>query len=288
MKVRDIVSQRRVISLREDDNLGLAMQVMLWAGIHHLPVVNDHGKLIGLLDEHDILERQTKVGPAAAIEAVGSIMSLTVATVAPDEQISEAALRLIGRGVSCLVVMDKEQMVGVLTTTDLVQHLAEQQPASDGEPRQVRDVMHRKPITAAADDYLMDALARMAARNIRHLPVVDGEGVVVGMLSERDVRSAIGDPTAAVQLERTRVRLQSLRVSDVMSHKVISIREQAPLGEASSRLVDQRIGALPVVDEADRLIGIISYVDLLDAENFQGAPRPTKRAVPPRAAQLGS
>ena len=74
-----------------------------------------------------------------------------------------------------------------------------------------------KPFTAGADDRLMDALARMAARNIRHLPVIDGQGVVVGMLSERDVRTAIGDPTAAVQLEHARVRLQSLRVSDVNS-----------------------------------------------------------------------
>src|SRR5262249_55916281 len=158
-----------------------------------------------------------KVGSAAEREPVSAAMSMTLATVTPEEEVADAALRLIGRGASCLIVMDGGRMVGVLTTTDLVQHLAEapREPAATGIT--VQDIMHKRPITVAADDYLMDALARMAEHNIRHLPVIDGVERVIGMLSDRDIRTAIGDPTQAVRLERTRVRMQSLRVSDLMS-----------------------------------------------------------------------
>lgn len=213
MKVRDILSGRRVVSLQAEDNLGLAMQVMLWAGIHHLPVLDSNGKLIGVLEDRDILERRIKVGAAADCELVSSAMSLKVATVAPDEKVADAALRLIGRGASCLVVVDAGHMVGVLTTTDLIQHVAAPPLEKNSSLPSVRDVMHKNPLTAAADDLLMDARARMASRGVRHLPVVDGKGQVVGMLSERDVRGAIGDPTRAEKLERTRIRLQSLRVA---------------------------------------------------------------------------
>lgn len=281
MRVKNILNGRSVITVYEDDDLRLATQLMLWAGVHHLPVLSRKDKLIGVLQERDILVRQTKVGTDGEHELVSSVMSFGVATVTPEEEVSQAALLMIGRGVPCLVVVDAGRVIGMLTTTDFVQCLAAPQLGETGGAM-VRDVMHPKPLTAAVDDYLMDALARMSKRNIRHLPVVAGDGRVIGMLSDRDIRSAIGDPTRAMRIEHTRVRLQSLRVIDVMSRRVVSVGEQAPLAEVAAQFIKQGSGALPVVDATERLVGIVSYVDLLRAATFAEPPRPRRRRIAAR------
>jgi acetoin utilization protein AcuB len=125
-----------------------------------------------------------------------------------------------------------------------------------------RMLMTRVPTTASADDHLLDAAARMAERNVRHLPVVDGDRHVVGMLSDRDVRTVLGDSARSLRPDDGRVRIQSLRVADAMTRDAFVVREDAPFADVARVFTDQRVGAVPVVDGADRLVGIISYVDV--------------------------
>lgn len=123
-------------------------------------------------------------------------------------------------------------------------------------------LMTHVPATAAVDDNLFDAAARMAERNVRHLPVIDGERHVVGMLSDRDVRTLVGDASRPLRPDDAKVRLRSLRVGDAMTRDAFVVRQDAPFAEVAKVFTDQRVGAVPVVDDADRLVGIISYVDV--------------------------
>ena len=123
-------------------------------------------------------------------------------------------------------------------------------------------LMTRAPTTAAADDLLLDAAARMADRNVRHLPVVDGDQHVVGILSDRDVRTAVGDSSRPLHPRDARVRAHALRVAHVMTPDVFVVRQDAPFADVVRVFTDQRVGAVPVVDDGERLVGIISYVDV--------------------------
>jgi CBS domain-containing protein len=290
MKVKELLTGNPVLSVHAGDDLAMATQMMLWAGVHHLPALDENGQLIGILTDRDILVRRTQAGHAAELETVATALSALPATCTPDEDLAEAAERMIGRGVSALAVVETEagtgRVVAILTTTDLVQYLAEPQHPQSSVGPTVREVMHKNPLTAVADDYLMDALLRMAERNIRHLPVISGDRRVVGMLSDRDIRTAIGDPSRAILLERTRVRLQSLRVGSVMSSPAITVPLTLPLGEAATRFVDQRLGALPVVDAEQHLTGIVSYVDLLRAAFCQSSSHGVRRSVANHAPYL--
>ena len=122
--------------------------------------------------------------------------------------------------------------------------------------------MTRAPTTAAADDNLIDAAARMVDRNVRHLPVVDGEHHVIGMLSDRDVRTQVGDSSRTLRPEEALVRMRSLRVADAMTRDAFVVHQDAPFEDVVRVFTEQRVGAVPVVDEGDRLVGIISYVDV--------------------------
>jgi CBS-domain-containing membrane protein len=161
------------------------------------------------------------------------------------------------------VVDAHRQLVGILTRGDLLRAELPKSDVAPVPPDTARMVMRRAPLTASAGDLLLDAVARMDDRGIRHLPVVDGDRHVIGMLSDRDVRLAVGNARWGLPSAVPSTGLRSLRVSDVMTRQPFVLREEAPFLQLVSVFTDERVGAVPVVDADDRLIGIVSYVDIL-------------------------
>jgi acetoin utilization protein AcuB len=125
------------------------------------------------------------------------------------------------------------------------------------------DVMTSYPFAVQTETILADAVAIMLQHAVRHLPVVDVTSTLVGILSDRDVRTAVGDPAAFVR-DRTG-SLAGYRVGDIMTRGSATVRFDTPLGELAQRLADDHLGALPVTDRFGALIGIVSYVDVLHA-----------------------
>lgn len=263
MKVRELM-QRSVTTVGESDTLALASQLMLWNGIRHLPVMRD-GRVVGMLSERDVLAHASPDHPLKRPTLVGEAMSAPVKIAPPHMDTSEAAAIMVGERIDALPVVQEGTLVGIITSTDLLGDVAQcavAPPPPDEEPT-VASLMIHKVEAAFSDDMLTDAAARMIARGIRHLPVVDGMMRVRGILSERDVREVTGRALLETEeAERSRY-VQRLRVGDVMTPDPRTIHEYEPLGNAVRALVDDRFGALPVVDEDDRLRGILSYVDLL-------------------------
>lgn len=104
-----------------------------------------------------------------------------------------------------------------------------------------------------------EALALLRELDVRHLPVINDDREVVGMLSDRDLRGlALAEPTA----EWPRGRLDIL-VSEVMSTDVLAVDLDTPADEIVELMLEYKIGAVPVVDAEHHLIGIVSYIDVL-------------------------
>jgi CBS domain-containing protein len=123
----------------------------------------------------------------------------------------------------------------------------------------VEAVMTPSPVTVEQDAPLADAAGALLEGGFRHLPVL-GDGRLVGMLSERDLRSHLGTEVAAFT-DATLEALDEL-VSEAMTPDPISVRTGTPLSEALAIFANERVGAVPVLDEADQLVGILSYVDI--------------------------
>ena len=129
----------------------------------------------------------------------------------------------------------------------------------------VREVMTQSPIAVPAETTVASALAILEPLAIRHLPVVDAEGRLVGIVGERDLHSfyaprkeLAGEWAAAV-----RAKLEE-PVSGIMVAPAISVEADAQVTDAIQRIIDNRVSALPVL-EGGKLVGIVSYVDLLRA-----------------------
>jgi CBS domain-containing protein len=268
MKIRTLIDHQTPLTVREDDDLGLALQTMLWAEVRHLPVVS-RGRLVGVVSERDLLAQQAEVGTRrASRKRIGDFMTKPPIQIEPDETTARAAKLMLERRIGALPVVENEKLLGIVTRSDLLRREAATVAggATAANGLLVRHAMKERPATATPSDLLLDAVGRLRDLGVRHLPVVNGDGKLVGMLSDRDVRTVIGDVNRSVDHRNASVRLESMHVEHVMTRTPQSISGEAPLAEAAHRLVGTRVSALAVVDEQERLVGILSYVDILRAE----------------------
>jgi CBS domain-containing protein len=126
----------------------------------------------------------------------------------------------------------------------------------------VKDVMCREVKTLERNPTLDVAEALMVVSRIRHVPIVEEDGTVVGMVSNRDIfRSALAFALGYGDRGRTAMH-RLVRVKDVMVEPVVTIGPGASMAEAAGLMVEHRIGCLPVIENG-KLLGIVTETDIL-------------------------
>lgn len=131
----------------------------------------------------------------------------------------------------------------------------------------IKSWMSGDPVTASADESALAAHERMVRHGVRHLPIVDGERRVVGVLAVDDLRSALpvgADLHGAVD-QSAREAEASWTVADLMTHAPQTLGPDDSLQHAAELMADRRVGCLPIVDGAGRIAGILSETDVLRA-----------------------
>jgi len=155
----------------------------------------------------------------------------------------------------------------------------------------VRDVMRREVHSVTKDTSLAEAVELLVDKVYRTLPVIDGEGRVVGILTDGDLLKRAGLLATSVQRELTdaelRQHLSELRRADVtvggvMTTPVVTVSDETTVAEAVQRMAERDVKRLPVVDLKGRLLGIISRVDVLRA-----LAQPPVAELPRRSPQPG-
>jgi CBS domain-containing protein len=129
----------------------------------------------------------------------------------------------------------------------------------------VEEIMSRNPFAVQVTETIGKVMAMLREADIRHLPVLEGD-TLVGIISDRDIRSYelpalldLDDPSRGRSLLKT-------RVGDIMSSDVVTVNPETDVGEVIDLMIEQKIGAVPVVDpDSTELVGIVSYIDALRA-----------------------
>ena len=128
--------------------------------------------------------------------------------------------------------------------------------------RLVADLMTKEVVTLDANDTLHVADDVMGLARIRHMPVVDEDGSVVGMVSQRDLfRGALARALGYGEFAQQKL-FGMLRVKDVMSTDVLTTEPDAALSSAAKTMTEQKIGCLVVVED-ERLVGILTESDFV-------------------------
>lgn len=123
----------------------------------------------------------------------------------------------------------------------------------------VADVMTLDPVVVGVDDPIEEAEALMRGRRISGLPVVDGGGALVGVISQTDVIEDGGVPMAIL----LRRKPSGLRVGELMTSPAVTVAQTAPLVEAARLMRDHRIHRVVAVDDHGAPVGVLSASDFV-------------------------
>ena len=144
--------------------------------------------------------------------------------------------------------------------------------------KSVAEVMTREPITVKAETPLREAIKIIAEKRISGLPVVDDAGHLIGIISETDLmwqQAGVTPPAYfvifdsviylknPVEYERELHKALGQTVGEVMNEKPITISPDKPLREAAKIMRDRKIHRLPVLDDSEQIVGILSLSDII-------------------------
>lgn len=210
-KAADVMSAP-VVTVREDQRLGEAADLMLRKGLKRLPVVDADGRLTGMLSRFDVFKTITTESPdwrkirdqyvsVANVRTVADIMRRDAHTVPPDTPLEEVARLIDDSDIQRVAVVDSEgRLVGLVSDSDLLSVFAEHRGGlweslkarlglseaarrQAGSPRTAGDIMRTGLITVTEETRIEDAIRLMTEHGIKRLPVVDESGVFRGMVS---------------------------------------------------------------------------------------------------------
>ena len=136
----------------------------------------------------------------------------------------------------------------------------------------VRDRMSLPAVTITPDTPFQDALKLMHDHRFRRLPVVNKRGKLVGIVSERDLLYASPSPATSLNVWEITYLLSKIQVREIMTKEVITTTSDTPIEDAAHLMADNKIGGLPVVDERNRVVGVITETDIFKTfvEMFAG------------------
>jgi acetoin utilization protein AcuB len=127
----------------------------------------------------------------------------------------------------------------------------------------VSRIMTTEVVSLSPRDRVRHALSAIYENDIRQLPVVDEDGVIIGIVTDRDVREHIGAHLGIEGDPESRRDALNDRVVDVMTAEPATIDPAASIGELIDMLIETKYGGLPVVDDEGHVVGIVTYIDVL-------------------------
>ncbi len=125
----------------------------------------------------------------------------------------------------------------------------------------IGDRMTRRPITVNLDIPINEALTLMREEKVRRLPVLDKNGKLAGIVSDKDILYASPSPATTLSMHEMHYLLSKITVSDVMTKDVITVEEDAAVEQVARVMADNKIGGTPVMREGE-LVGIITETDV--------------------------
>ena len=190
----------------------------------------------------------------ASMPSVMALASSPVVSVTADSSILDALNLMVNKGFRRLPVVEPGtgKLVGIVTATDIVAYLGGERPGLPEAMRApVSDIMTRDVVFTTTDASVEEAVRTMVEHNVGGLPVLDREGRLWAILTERDiVRSLAG-------------RISGRKVSEFMTKEVVVAGPGETLAEGVEKMTSRGFRRLPIVGPEGQLLGMVTVMDIL-------------------------
>ena len=277
MNVADIMSSP-VYVINVDEPVSHARKLMLKYKISTLLVLNE-GKMVGIVTKSDLSNRLAQAEPLWRRRPIDQIpikllMTESVITIYPEASISQATTLMLENGVHDIPVV-KNDIVGIITRTDIVRYVAEHSEEMDTK---IPKMMTEDVISVHRHHTINHVIDEMNKNEIERVIVKDDAGKPVGMISRRSLAlNLLTDnegklSTKSIKLARKSspggqktyryVKEVPLTAEDIMVSPIISIDVNKKISDAAKQLIAEEVTALPVSD-GEEIVGIISRTDIM-------------------------
>lgn len=279
MITADDVMTKEPRTVSRNDRVGRASELLRAMDVRHLPVVDAEQRPVGIVSERDL--RGTRS------DLVRRVMGGPVATAEPGTTLHAVALMMLEDRIGAIPIVDRRgRLIGIVTYDDVLAALPG--GALDATAGEIMSTLPRTVASSAAPE---EAVAIMQELGVRHVPVVDDEGNLVGILSDRDLGASGSAWVDGELADEPGGRGETVAVGELMSSDVESVRDDAPIAEVVAIMREERCGAVPVIDGESKVTGIVSYVDILrsavPALELDAAAPTVLRARPAQRAANG-
>ncbi len=126
----------------------------------------------------------------------------------------------------------------------------------------VKNWMSKDVITLTHDRSMMKAAKLLKDNDISRLPIVDEDGVLVGIVSDRDIKEASPSKATTLDMHELYYLLSEIKIKDIMSRKVLTVSVEETVEKAAVVMEENKIGGIPVVDAENKCVGIITNTDV--------------------------
>jgi len=201
MNIKNLFN-KNVITVNSDTKLKDALKTMIRNNYHQLPVVND--KYDGMINLKNIALSDINVETTKVSKFV-----IKVPTISPDEDVKEAAEKLLNSGFRALPVMSDGNLIGILSESDLIKAI---------NKINIEEIINRSVLTVTKDCTIGKAKKILRDENISRLPVVDENGKVVGIVSDIDMAKILLKPEDH-RLTTEKIPRLELAVTTIMSNE---------------------------------------------------------------------
>ena len=253
--VRDLMHPG-VLTCQPDASLGQVAVLLTQHKVHALVVSDPEDRPLGIISDYDLLAGEWLSVDDESLSTMRKLtahdlMSYPVDTIDANVPLKEAAHTLIEEDVSRLLVTEKGKPVGIISTTDFVASIAQEE-----EPKRetVADVMSDAMLVCRGKTPIVSAARTLTQAGWRSVLVIDAKGKHLGVVSGKDLIRFVENGVD-----------ESLTVRDVM-HEAFTIHINASLREAADLMIQTHHHRLIVIDEGDPEafpLGVISSFDIV-------------------------
>lgn len=252
MKIKEVMSKPVVVD--KSDRISEALDLMDKYHVRRL-IVRHAGQVTGIVSLRSICESlgsRRKYNHPPSLFHVADAISNSFAILGPEDGLLKAIQAL--KEIDSVVVADGG-VIGAVTTADVIRHLAPDGP--------VASIM-KMPVIAPPDARVSFIRRTMMEKGISRMPIVDG-ATLVGIVSETDVAAAMRGVKRHSSQTHQDNNVERMIAMDIMRADVITVKPDTPIREAARLMTDRGIGALPVLNDQRRLVGIVTRRDIVRA-----------------------
>jgi CBS domain-containing protein len=249
MKVSEIMVTD-VVTLSPEDSVGRALNLMANRSINQILIVDENGKYLGMIFAKQIINSTAQ--PSSKLKSY----IVNTSTLSRDDDIEKAAQLVIGSGNRAMAVVEKGELVGIVSETDLVS-------TADFGHAIVDEVMSGA-IVIEENTSLADAVSKMRRYNISRLPVINTRGILRGTLSILDIAKIIATPrertSKSAAISGGTAGIKDVKVKDI-TRRAISVERGTKLNVMTDHF---RQNEEAVVVGDGRPMGIVTPKDALE------------------------